>query len=84
MMNGTEMMDCMNAMGMMGLPMGLTVGLFWILILGLVVWGLYRLFTTSTPALGSEETPLDALQRRYAEGEISTDEYQERKDVLRS
>jgi putative membrane protein len=31
---------------------------------------------------GKKETPLDTLKRRYAEGEISTEEYEERKKVL--
>jgi len=35
---------------------------------------------TTDPA--SRETPLDILLRRYAAGEISTNEYEERKAVL--
>ena len=30
----------------------------------------------------SRETPLEALERRFAEGEISTDEYRERREAL--
>lgn len=89
MMNGTEMMECMEAMGAMGMwPMGWIMGLFWILLFGLLIWGLYRLFTavgTTTDApTASRETPLETLQRRYAEGALSTEEYEERKEVLSS
>ena len=78
MMDGQNMMDCMGAMGAMGWAMGL----FWILLLALLAWGLYRLFTTSGSPTPARETPLEALQRRYAEGELSTEEYEERKRTL--
>lgn len=81
-MNAQEMMDCMSMMG----PMGWTMGLFWILLFGLLIWGLYQLFqsggATIGPSAPPRETPLETLQRRYAEGAISTEEYEERKQVL--
>lgn len=83
-MNGTEMVSCMDGIGMMGFPMGLGMGLLWILLIGLLVWGLYRLFPETGTLRSSRESPLDTLQRRYAEGEISTEEYEERKEVLSS
>lgn len=83
MMNGTEMVPCIDGIGMMG-PMGLGMGLLWILLLGLLGWGLYRLIRATDATNSSKESPLDSLQRRYAEGEISTEEYQERKEILRS
>lgn len=82
MMNGSEMVECMNGMGMMGFPMGWLMGLVWILLISLVIWGLFRLFKSSDPPFSSEESPLDTLPRRYAEGEISTEEYEERRTVL--
>lgn len=82
MMNGTEMVSCMDGIGMMG-PMGLGMGVLWIL-LGLLVWGGYRLIRASETTGSSKDSPLDALQRRYAEGEISTEEYEERKETLSS
>ena len=57
---------------------------FWILVIVGVVW----LFTqgrqgpSGPPPTHEHETPLDVLQRRYAEGEISTEEYEERKKRL--
>lgn len=86
MMNGTAgMMECMSAMGMMGMaPMGWIMGLFWILLLVLVGWGIYRLFATRNASVSSRETPLETLQRRYAEGDLSTEEYEERRRALSS
>lgn len=65
------------------------MGLWWILliILALAVGG-YFVRGSSGPAQFSprpsrHETPLEALERRYAEGEISTEEYEERKQALK-
>lgn len=73
----------MDGLGMMGF-MGLGMGLLWILLLGLLVWAIYRLIRASDTTGSTKDSPLDALQRRYAEGEISTDEYEERKEILSS
>ena len=83
MMNGQEMTDCMGMMGGMGWMMML----FWLLLIVLVGWGLYRLFTTrggdrGASAAPRRETPMEALQRTYAEGKISTEEYEERRRTL--
>ena len=77
------MMDCMGMMG----GMGWVMMLFWILLIALVVWGLYRLFTTRSGDGGASaaprrETPMEALQRSYAKGKLSTEEYEERKRTL--
>ena len=51
--------------------------LFW-LVLITAFFGLL----TPVPRKQARETPLQILQRRYAAGEISTDEYAERKNRL--
>ncbi|MFZ5589997.1 MAG: SHOCT domain-containing protein [Pseudomonadota bacterium] len=51
--------------------------LFWI---ALIV-GLFALFEP-VPRSKTRATPLERLQRRYADGEISTEEYEERKKRL--
>lgn len=56
--------------------------LFWILLIALVVWGLYRLFTTRDASAPSRGTPMETLRRRYAEGALSTEEYEERRRTL--
>ncbi|MEP0547645.1 MAG: SHOCT domain-containing protein [Rhodothermales bacterium] len=58
--------------------------LFWIAAIVAVWWT----FTRRPPApseptaTNPHELPLDRLQRRYADGEIATEEYEERKAVL--
>jgi putative membrane protein len=55
--------------------------LFWIVLIVAAWWAFSR-----RPAASSEpapqEAPLARLQRRYADGEITTEEYEERKAVL--
>lgn len=52
--------------------------LFWILLLALFFWWL----RPGPRVEARRETPLEILQRRYAAGEIPTDEYEERKARL--
>ena len=55
----------------------LPVGLLWIAVLATVVWFVAR-------RLGSRErSARDILAERYARGEVSSEEYRERLDVLR-
>ena len=58
--------------------------MFWILAIIGVVWMINRAQQnrTESPSPSPRETPLETLQRRYAEGEISTEEYEERKERL--
>lgn len=53
--------------------------LFWVVLLGALLWGLW-------PGPGRREaggeSPYEILQRRYARGEISKEEYEERKRTL--
>jgi putative membrane protein len=51
--------------------------LFWIVVIG----ALFLLFTP-VPRGRRRETPLEVLQRRYAAGEISSEDYEERKAKL--
>ena len=61
--------------------------LFWVLVIVLVVWlirGGADIFGSRTPERG--EPRMDALQileRRLAEGDITVEEYRERRSVLR-
>lgn len=73
---------------MMGMGGMLIMWLFWILLIALLVWGLYRLVASrrsGSPPEGAapHETPLEVLERRYAEGEITTEEYEGRRRKLR-
>lgn len=53
--------------------------IFWIAVIAVVAWLIIRGRDTSgPPAPPPRETALEVLQRRYASGEISTEEYEER------
>lgn len=51
--------------------------LFWIVLISL-----FFSLLTPVPRSKVRETPLQILQRRYAAGEISTEEYEQRKQRL--
>lgn len=54
---------------------------WWIIWIALLIW----IFASPWPIPGSRnkvESPLEVLQKRYAKGEISTEEYEERKATL--
>jgi putative membrane protein len=80
----------MMGFGFGGLGM-ISMVIFWIFIVTLAMWLLSYLFprriddTTSRdnkPDAGPTESALDILQRRYAGGEISRDEYEKvRRDL---
>lgn len=55
--------------------------IFWLLVLVGLVWAIAR-SGRSPSSTDRNETPLEILQRRYAKGEISTEEYEERKERL--
>ncbi len=68
-----------NGWGMMG-----SGWFFWLLLLiliGLIVWLFIRSASAqaerSGPSRTNQETPLEILQKRYARGEISQQEYQQ-------
>ena len=57
--------------------------IFWILMILFAVWVLTQRRPSASPPQ-AHESPLDILQRRYASGEISTEEYEERKARLKA
>lgn len=58
----------------------------WIVLIVGIVWAIARASRDSGRPSRSEppqeESAMDILQRRYAEGKLSTEEYQERKEHL--
>ncbi len=62
----------------MGFGGGLFMILFWILVIIGVVF-LIRLVMRGTKEDGKPETALDVLKKRYAKGEISKEEFEEKK-----
>lgn len=55
--------------------------LFWVLIAAVIMW-LARGASSGSSTASRRETPLEVLDRRFAAGEISADEYKERRAVL--
>jgi putative membrane protein len=54
----------------------------WIVLVVIIVWLLVRSRQPAPPPPSSRPSPLELLQQRYARGEISTEEYRERKHEL--
>jgi putative membrane protein len=81
-MNGFGMMRGSGIRG--GSAMMLMMVLFWIALIGLIVW----VFTAVIQKSGagrtdqSSDAPMDILKQRYARGEIDKDEYEAKKKDL--
>jgi len=62
------------------------MGMMWVIWLPIMVFFfifLYRFFDSANKNKHPEkESPLDILKRRYANGEVSTAEHEERKKIL--
>ena len=64
---------------------GMWIGwLFWLIILGVIVWAVIKISGNarrSGPShdLSQSESPMDILKKRYARGEISKEEFEQMK-----
>jgi len=57
--------------------------IWWVIWIALLAWIFFLPWPLPNKVWGpNEESALDLLQKRYAAGEISTEEYEERKAVL--
>jgi putative membrane protein len=70
--------------GGMGLIGWLGMGVFWLILLGLIVWLLVRLLPSSGGGtIGNiGESPLEVLDRRLASGQIDLDTWQTHRAAL--
>jgi len=70
--------------GGMGLLGWLAMGLFWLILLGLIVWLVTRLLPAGSggTTLPTGESPLEILDRRLASGEIDLDTWQAQRAAL--
>ena len=76
-------------MGGWGFPLmgGIGMLLFWLLIIGGVVWLVQAAARGAGPSglsAPTSESPLDILKRRYARGEITKEQYEEMRQHLGS
>jgi len=58
---------------------------FWLVIIAVVIWAIVTLVNRSKEPFSSppqRETALDILKKRYARGDISREEFQEKKKDL--
>ncbi len=54
-----------------------------VIFLGLIIWAvIYFTRQSNAPWRSNEESPIEILKRRYARGEISKEEFDERKKNL--
>jgi putative membrane protein len=56
--------------------------LFWVVLIVLAVWLVVRV-TGQRPSASGSESAEELLRRRFASGEIDSDEYERRLEVLR-
>ena len=66
--------------------MGL-MGIFWIVVIGLVIWAIIAAgrgagLSGGSGSTGGSESALEILKKRYASGEINKAEYEEKKKDL--
>jgi putative membrane protein len=66
-----------------GGPLWLLFPLFWLLVIGTIVWLVARNRRQESRSASAVEGATEILAARYARGEIDTDEYRQRHDALR-
>jgi putative membrane protein len=70
--------------GMMGFGgWMIIVWIVWIVIIGLIVWGIVALARRGGFKAEEKEDPLDIAKKRYAKGEISKKEFEQIKKDLK-
>ena len=76
-------------MGWYGSGMGFAgwffMGVFWLVLLGVIIWAVVRLLPARRDASGgpsAPETPEEILDRRFARGEIDHETYQSQRSAL--
>ena len=60
------------------------MGLFWVLVIGLIVWAVVTLLPNvrSTGRRAGQESPMEILDRRFALGEIDAEQYRRAREEL--
>jgi putative membrane protein len=68
--------------GFGGFGMGLGMILFWVVLIGAIVLLVRDWNGSSNRKVAQSENPVDVLKRRYAAGEITRGEFQDKKHEL--
>lgn len=72
-------------------PWGLLMGIFWLVLFGAIIflavyaarqWTANERMAGGPPTGSRRESPREVLDRRYAKGELSREEYEQMKDDL--
>lgn len=68
----------------MGLGGWIFMGLFWVLVIGLIVWAIVSLLPSAraTGRHPGQEGPQEILDRRFAMGEIDAEQYRRAREEL--
>jgi putative membrane protein len=61
---------------------GVFMWLFWILLIVVIVLAVKALWSGNRDSPGSDRSPLEVLQERFARGEIDEAEYERKRKVL--
>ena len=61
---------------------GMGMMTFWLVIVGLAVWGFSRFTGSKTVGTGAGESPMEILRKRLALGEITAEQFEELQDSL--
>jgi len=63
------------------------IPVFWAVFLGLIIWAILAAVRSSNESKGSDsskaDSALEMLKKRYARGEISKEEYEEKKEEVK-
>ena len=69
--------------GGMGYGAWMLMGLFWLVLLGVIIWAVVRLLPARRDGAGRDaDGPEDILDRRFARGEIDAEAYQAQRAAL--
>lgn len=61
---------------------GLSMVMFWAVVVVLVVWGVKRLGGDRADHYNTEDTPIEIAKKRLAHGEITREEFEEMQKVF--
>lgn len=76
------MMGCWNSLMRGGMGSMMFMGIFWIILVIVVVYLVVKLVFDKTNRTTGKETPLEVLQKEFAKGNMTEEEYLKRKKHL--